>query len=109
MEGTGFWFQHRFITYATIFCLISRFHQISLDKTLSDNLKGTVIVEHPIFHVVLDPQDRYPLIGTPLRVREPRIKCKKEPSPHGDNDESSGKKQKLTFFDVSDGEEQSDS
>ncbi|XP_057380539.1 LOW QUALITY PROTEIN: box C/D snoRNA protein 1-like [Daphnia carinata] len=87
-----------------------RFHQISLDKTLSDNLKGTVIVEHPIFHVVLDPQDRYPLVGTPLRVREPRAKCKKEPSPHGDNDadESSGKKQKLTFFDVSDGEEQSD-
>ncbi len=70
---------------------------------MSDNLKGTVIVEHPIFHVVLDPQDRYPLVGTPLKVREPKVK--KEPGNKDTlKDDPLEKKPKLTFFDVSDGE-----
>ena len=82
----------------------SRFHLISLDKTLSDNLKGTVIVEHPIFHVVLDPQDRYPLVGTPLKVRESKVKINPGNKNNQTDGESSEKKPKLTFFDVSDGE-----
>ncbi|XP_046634708.1 box C/D snoRNA protein 1-like [Daphnia pulicaria] len=92
-----------------------RFHLISLDKTLADNLKGTVIVEHPIFQVVLDPADEYPLIGTPVRVREPKAKVERiagATNSSGDNNEQDGpdgKKQKLTFFDVSDGEEHSES
>lgn len=97
------------------FCFYcSRFHLISLDKTLADNLKGTVIVEHPIFHVVLDPADEYPLIGTPVRVREPKAKVERTTgatNSSGDNEQDGpdGKKQKLTFFDVSDGEEHSES
>lgn len=98
------------------FCFYcSRFHLISLDKTLADNLKGTVIVEHPIFQVVLDPADEYPLIGTPVRVREPKAKVERiagATNSSGDNNEQDGpdgKKQKLTFFDVSDGEEHSES
>lgn len=62
-----------------------------------------MIVEHPIFHVVLDPQDRYPLVGTALKVREPRVK--KEPgNKDTPKDDPLEKKPKLTFFDVSDGE-----
>ena len=75
---------------------------------MSDNLKGTVIVEHPIFQVVLDPEDRYPLIGTPIRVREPKVKLEKTgaTTSSGDNehDGSEGKKSKLTFFEVTDDE-----
>lgn len=88
-------------------CFLFRFHPISLEKTLSDNLKGTIIVEHPIFHVVIDPQDRYPLVGSPLKVSEStRPKVKKNISNTGDNqaDDPVEKKAKLTFFDVSDGE-----
>jgi hypothetical protein len=84
---------------------LSRFHLISLDKTLADNLKGTVLVEHPIFQVVLDPEDQYPLIGTPIRVREPKVKLEKSRATNSGGDTGPDeKKQKLTFFEVSDGE-----
>jgi hypothetical protein len=70
-------------------------------------------VEHPIFQVVLDPSDEYPLIGTPVRVREPKAKLEKTRATKssGDNEQDGpdGKKQKLTFFEVSDGEGHSES
>jgi hypothetical protein len=71
-------------------------------------------VEHPIFQVVLDPADEYPLIGTPVRVREPKAKVERTGAINssGDNNEQDGpdgKKQKLTFFDVSDDEGHSES
>ena len=64
-----------------------------------------MLVEHPILQVVLDPEDQYPLIGTPIRVREPKVKLDKSRATNsgGDNGPDE-KKQKLTFFEVSDGE-----
>lgn len=78
---------------------------MNLNKTLSDNLNGTVIVEHPIFEVVLDPEDQYPLVGTTAPVRKPQLK-RRAPEFSNDNKicDSDEKKSKLTFFDVSDGE-----
>jgi hypothetical protein len=71
-------------------------------------------VEHPIFQVVLDPADEYPLIGTPVRVREPKAKVERtgatnSSGDHNEQDGPDGKKQKLTFFDVSDDEGHSES
>lgn len=57
--------------------------------------------------MVLDPQDRYPLVGSAARVIDPKPKVKRKSANNikevkvGELDE---KKQKLTFFDVSDGE-----
>lgn len=75
---------------------------MTLDKTLAENLKGTIVVEHPIFHVVLDPQDKYPLVGTPLTEEE--LAKKRSTSRCEKKKGSMEKKQKLTFFELSDGE-----
>lgn len=53
--------------------------------------------------MVLDPQDRYPLVGSPAKVIDSKpTKLKREAV--NQTDESEEKKSKLTFFDVSDGE-----
>lgn len=75
---------------------------MDLKKTIANNLKGVTIVEFPIFHVVLDPQDRYPLVGTNDKPRSSKVKeLATNPS---DGSSPADKKAKLTFYEVSDGE-----
>jgi len=67
-----------------------RFYPMDLSKTIGDNLKGTTIIEYPIFHVVIDPKDLFPLYGSKIVVKH--------------RNEPPEKKSKLSFFEVSDGE-----
>lgn len=80
-----------------------RYHKMEPDKTLAENLKGVVVVEHPVFHLVKPEDfDRYPLVNSsqPLKARS------KEADADGPSDP---KKSKMTFYDVSDGEISDDS
>jgi len=62
-----------------------------MSKTIEANLKGASIIEYPIFHVVVDPKDSYPLFGSKTNVVK-----------HQDGPPE--KKSKMSFFEVSDGE-----
>lgn len=83
-----------------------RFYKMDLTKSLAENLKGVIIVEHPTFHVSLE--QKYPLVGDPNAVVKPVAKIETESSSSSSEDDeegpSSSKKSRLTFFELSDGE-----
>jgi len=68
----------------------NRFYPMDLSKTIEENLKETTIVEHPIFHVVDDPKNLFPLYGSNKVVKQ--------------QNEPPEKKSKMSFFELSDGE-----
>ena len=82
-----------------------RFYKMDLTKSLSENLKGVLIVEHPTFYVSLD--QNYPLVGdSTALVTKPAVKIETDSASSSSEDEgpSSSKKTRLTFFELSDAE-----
>lgn len=88
-----------------------RFYEMDLTKTLADNLKGAVVVEHPTFHVddARASADRYPRVdGSNPTSSSSAIgngkPAKKSQAVSNIGDVPMKKKAKLTFYEVSDGE-----
>ena len=74
-----------------------RFYVLDLTQSLTDNLKGKILIEFPILRVVVDPSrlGEFPLVGSGPPVKAGSRKSGGEPA---------AKKSKLTFYEVSDGE-----
>ena len=87
-----------------------RFYKMDLAKSITDNLKGVIIVEFPVFHCSIHNHN-FPLVGDTSVILRPKPKTVKSEtesttSSSEDDDEgpSSSKKSRLTFFELSEGE-----
>ena len=67
---------------------------MDLSLTLSENLKGKIIIEFPIFRVVPKTElDDIPLVGSTIKIQKKIVKG-----------ETECKRSKMTFYEISEGE-----